>query len=366
MRGFRYTLPMRKAKPKLSGRPTAARPTPGSYRPGDVLSCALMHCPAVVAVTDATGIIEYVNAKFTEVTGYTEAEALGQGASLLKSGQMPAEHYAVLWQELAQGRDWTGEFHNRRKDGTFYWEKATISAVRDDTGAVRHYLKLAEDITRGKQLEADLRASFEALKAREEELQATCRQLAATTRALRRSERKLERISQQDELTGLLNRRGWQIELRRLEELARRQRFAVGILVIDIDHFKRINDRFGHAAGDRVLRECAALLRARLRASDLLCRYGGDELVVALPSATAKTTVRTAERILATVRRHPFGPINPELSVTFSIGAASANPARGDSFDETIRQADQALYAVKRNGRNGVALWQHDLEPVAG
>jgi diguanylate cyclase (GGDEF)-like protein/PAS domain S-box-containing protein len=315
-----------------------------------------MHCPATIVVTDAEGIIEYVNATFGAVTGYAASEAIGKTTALLKSGEMPEQHYRELWLRLGKGQDWIGEFHNRRKDGGLYWERATISAVRDAAGKVEHYLKIAEDITLRKQLEADLKASYESLKASKDELQATCKELQQATRALRKSERALQRLSQEDALTGLLNRRGLDVELRRVQALAERQGYGIGMLIIDLDHFKRINDQFGHAAGDRVLKGCAALLRSHLRASDLICRYGGDELVVVLPSADATTTRRTAERILKAVRQQEFRKGRTRLPVTVSIGAACASSVAGASLEQALKQADQALYQAKHNGRDGMAF----------
>jgi diguanylate cyclase (GGDEF)-like protein/PAS domain S-box-containing protein len=329
------------------------------------LSYAVMNGPAAVVITDAEGTIEYVNRKFSALTGYPRQEAIGQKASLLKSGLMPESCYRTLWRHLRKGEDWTGEFHNRKKSGETYWEQASISPVRDAAGRLRHYLKIAEDITERKRLEGDLRASLDTLRAHDAQLQATCKQLDAATRALKKSQSKLQRLSQEDALTGLLNRRGFDAELLRAKALAERQGRGIGFLIIDIDHFKQVNDRHGHAAGDRILKGCATLLRSRLRASDLICRYGGDELVVALPSADAETTRRTAERILAAVRKHDFSKAQAKLFITVSIGAACGLPAPGQSLEQVMKLADRALYRVKQSGRDGVAFWSSGDERSA-
>ena len=360
---FVYTRRMRK---KCSVKQTAAAQKKAGQELTEILTCAVMNSPATVVITGADGTIEYVNQKFSALTGYTPSEAIGQKASLLKSGLMPETYYRTLWRQLKKGAEWTGEFHNRKKTGEFYWEQASISPVSDAAGRICHYLKLAEDITERKRLEADLRNAVETLQKNEVQLRTTCKQLTATTRALKKSENKLHRLSQEDALTGLLNRRGFNSALQRLEALAERQQHGIGVLMIDIDHFKRINDQHGHASGDIILKAFATLLRSLLRASDLLCRYGGDEFVVALTSDDAETTRVTAERILAAVRQYDFLKGRAKLSITVSIGAAFTKTMRGQPFDDVLKQADHALYRIKRNGRNGVAFGASGKESDAG
>ncbi len=324
-----------------------------------------MNGPATVVITDAEGAIEYVNRKFSALTGYAASEAVGQKASLLKSGLMPESCYRALWKQLRRGEDWSGEFHNRKKNGEHYWEQASISPVLDADGTLRYYLKIAEDITRRKQLEADLRQSIETLQANETQLQATCKDLGAVTRELKKSQRKLQRLSQEDALTGLLNRRGFESELLRAKSLAERERHDIGFLIIDIDHFKLINDRYGHATGDRILKASAKLLRSLLRASDLICRYGGDEIVIALPAADAETTRLTAKKILTAVRQHAFSKGKTELFITVSIGASCGTPVQGQSLENMLILADRALYRIKRTGRNGMSFAMSGDAPAA-
>ncbi|MGA2130762.1 MAG: PAS domain S-box protein [Bryobacteraceae bacterium] len=127
------------------------------------LSTAVEQSPASVVITDLQGAIEYVNPKFTEVTGYTREEALGQNPRILKSGELPAETYRELWDTI-QTREWRGEFHNRKKSGELYWESASISPIRDENGKPNHYIAVKEDITIRKEMEAALRASAARLR----------------------------------------------------------------------------------------------------------------------------------------------------------------------------------------------------------
>jgi PAS domain S-box-containing protein len=123
------------------------------------LSQAVEQSPAAVVITDLAGRIEYVNARFTEVTGYSPAEVLGGNPRILKSGEAPSEGYGAMWRKLSAGEPWEGEFHNRRKDGTLFWERALITPIRDAEGRVTHYVALKEDVTREKAQEEALRRS---------------------------------------------------------------------------------------------------------------------------------------------------------------------------------------------------------------
>lgn len=119
------------------------------------LGRAVEQSPALIVITDTTGKIEYVNPKFTEVTGYAYAESMGQNPRLLKSGDKSREEYRQLWQTIGSGREWRGEFHNRKKNGELYWELASISPIRDVGGIITHYVAVKEDITARKQIEAE-------------------------------------------------------------------------------------------------------------------------------------------------------------------------------------------------------------------
>jgi len=121
------------------------------------LSRAVEHSPASIIITDPAGNIEYINPKFTELTGYTMDEVRGKNSQFLKSGETPNSVYQHLWQTITAGREWRGEFHNRKKNGELYWESASISPIFDDAGNITHFLAVKEDITSHRNLEAQLR-----------------------------------------------------------------------------------------------------------------------------------------------------------------------------------------------------------------
>jgi diguanylate cyclase (GGDEF)-like protein len=178
--------------------------------------------------------------------------------------------------------------------------------------------------------------------------------LAATTGAALRSTRRLavaEREARHDPLTGLLNRRALHTELDAEVHRARRLGYTLGVLMIDVDHFKSINDRFGHAAGDETLRRLGALLSDSLRRTDHIARLGGEEFAVVLPGAGPEATLVVAQKLRRGVVRLP------EPRITLSLGAAAQSSAELDA-QTLLARADLALYAAKRAGRDQVRLWE--------
>jgi len=167
-----------------------------------------------------------------------------------------------------------------------------------------------------------------------------------------RAERELQRLAAFDPLTEVLNRRAFMEFARRELSRARRSQEPCTLLMLDLDHFKRVNDEHGHAVGDRVLVECAAALRAALRAADLIGRYGGEEFCVLLPRTGLEEALETAERLRAAVAARPLGGL--ERSLTVSIGAAPCATQDPLSLDAAFARADEALYRAKARGRDRV------------
>jgi diguanylate cyclase (GGDEF)-like protein len=166
--------------------------------------------------------------------------------------------------------------------------------------------------------------------------------MAQLLRQVERQARRVRELSRQDELTGLPNRRAWNDELPRALEHARRDGAPVSVALLDLDHFKRFNDAYGHPAGDRLLKEAAAAWHGRLRTVDTLARYGGEEFIVLLPAADTAQAAEVLDRVLA---------VTP-LGQTFSAGVATWNGS--ETSDELIARADSALYAAKGAGRNRI------------
>lgn len=289
-----------------------------------MLSAAVEHSPASIVITDAQGTIEYVNPAFSRLTGYTAEEALGQNPRILNAGDQSPELYREMWETLQRGEDWRGEFHNKRKDGSLFWEMASLSAIQDRGGAIKHFVAIKEDITERKQLRD-----------------------------------RLEQMAQFDMLTNLPNRRMVLDQLAQIVSIAQRgsQRFA--LLFIDLDGFKRINDTYGHEAGDRVLKTVAARLSACIRISDIAGRMGGDEFTVILSVLTRyEDAGQVAEKILEALRRPITLPSGVQEQVGSSIGI-SVFPEDAQDGDGLLATADDAMYEVKRSGKNNYRFYQN-------
>ncbi len=166
----------------------------------------------------------------------------------------------------------------------------------------------------------------------------------------------LARLAAYDELTGAFNRLGLSYFLKSEVERSLRYREPLSALMIDIDHFKPVNDLHGHPAGDRVLRRIAGLISSNLRGSDLLCRYGGEEFLAILPHTGPEQAREVGERIRKEVEGASFQTGEAEVSLTVSVGAAPLDPAAKDPAKDMIVSSDRALYRAKREGRNRVRL----------
>lgn len=269
-----------------------------------------------VIITDAGGLIRSVNPAFTSITGYGEAEVIGRNASLLQSGRHNADFYRLMWAEIVLSDQWQGEIWNRRKNGEIFPEWLTISTVRDKAGRVQSYIGVFSDIS-----------------------------------GIKRAAEELERLAHYDPLTGLSNRLLLNAQLRHSLERAERHGELLGVMELDLDGFKNVNDTLGHPAGDKLLQIIAERLRHVLRAEDIIARLGGDEFAVvleALDSADSAGTV--AEKIIAAVAE-PLDLDGHSARVTTSVGIALF-PADGADATALLKAADTALYVGKREGRN--------------
>lgn len=293
----------------------------------NTLRRAIEQSPSVIVITNQNGLIEYVNPKFCALTGYSAAEVIGQNPSILKSGLESELLYQELWSSLLAGKEWRGEYRNRRKDGSVYWESAIYSAIHGEDGQITHFIKTAEDITARKQAEE---SHAEALD-------------------------QLYQAAHRDAMTGLLNRRGFAEHLERAWQLAVRHRQPMGCIIVDVDRFKTLNDAYGHLAGDEIIREVASLIARVTRASDVVGRYGGDEFLVVLPLSSSEETRLVAHRILEAVRAQMFCPSSHRLHGSVSVGVAHGLPGEElDSSEALVKRADLALYRAKQLGRDRV------------
>jgi diguanylate cyclase (GGDEF)-like protein/PAS domain S-box-containing protein len=285
------------------------------------LSLAIEQSPVSVVITDTDANIEYVNSAFEKVTGYSAEEVIGLNPRLLNSGKTPSSQFKKLWGAISNGKQWQGEFQNRKKNGEIFWEYAQFAPVVDNSGSIRHYLAVKEDITLRKQQE-DLilhQAHF-------------------------------------DTLTDLPNRF---LALDRLSQLlneAQRNDEVVAVLFLDLDDFKKINDSLGHETGDKILIEAAVRLRNVVRSGDTVGRLGGDEFIVLLGGLTDAADAQAIAENLLNRFKDPFRIDGRELILSVSIGIASF-PVDGDNDSELLRKADSAMYHSKELGRNAYSYF---------
>jgi len=281
----------------------------------------LEHIADGVMVIDARRAIVAINPAFTQITGYSEEEAVGQPSMLMRSGRHDEVFYEALWDELLRTGFWRGELWNLRKSGEVYLEWLTISAVRDTAGHNTHFVGVFSDITLVKQ-----------------------------------SQEKLDHMAHHDPLTALPNRLLFQDRLLHALQRAGREEESLAILFIDLDRFKNVNDTLGHHIGDELLKLVARELLARLREGDTLARLGGDEFILLLENVDGQYGASLVAEKLMTMFDQPFQVAGHELFVTCSVGI-SLYPNDATDLNMLIRNADVAMYQAKARGRNGYRFY---------
>jgi diguanylate cyclase (GGDEF)-like protein/PAS domain S-box-containing protein len=282
-------------------------------------------------ITDANGVIQRINLAFTESTGYSNEEIVGQTPRLLKSDRHEDAFYRNMWESLKQTGGWQGEIWDRRKNGQIYPKWLTISAIRDERGQITHYIATHHDITERKQ-----------------------------------AEDKIKELAFFDQLTGLPNRTLLQDRLKQALAASSRNDNFCALLFIDLDNFKTLNDTQGHDTGDLLLKQVAQRLLQGVREGDTVARLGGDEFVIVLSglnadqadAATASEVV--AEKIIAAHNQaYPLGTILHHSSASIGITLF-----KGDlvGIDDLMKQADLAMYQSKEAGRNRIRFFDPKLE----
>jgi diguanylate cyclase (GGDEF)-like protein len=200
----------------------------------------------------------------------------------------------------------------------------------------------------------------------EEEADAMPDPVSVIGRAYNRMRTHLETIVLTDPLSGCFNRRGLNQLAEREVARAIRQKKEIAVLAIDLDHFKRINDEFGHLTGDEVIREVGFLLRETAREADIVARFGGEEFTILAPESSEEGALILAQRVMEAFRKHNFRSLPPQMKITTSVGVA-ADLARADEVAKTLlARADEALYVAKRNGRDCAVLWHAGMRAFDG
>ena len=240
-----------------------------------------------IIVTDKDQIITSVNPAFTAITGYSPKEAIGRHPSLLSSGNHKEKFYYKMWEKINSADYWQGEIWNARKDGEIYPELLTISKVKDENGDVLNYIGVFSDIT-----------------------------------LMKNTQEKLEYIAHHDPLTMLPNRLLLEARLEHSIEWARRDNFKIAVLFLDLDHFKEINDAFGHSLGDEVLVNVAQRLKGLLKEKDTIARIGGDEFIIMLENYEDLIYLEKTIQGILGLFESPVLAKGRSFNLTCSIGVA--------------------------------------------
>lgn len=273
--------------------------------------------------------ISRINPAFTRITGYAEAEAVGQSLQLLAANQEDTNFYHEVFDSLEAQDFWKGEIWSRRKNGELYAELLSISVVRNAQQHIEHYIGVFADISQIKAHEAEL-----------------------------------DRVAHYDSLTGLPNRRLLSDRLSQSIKRAERSGKSSAICFLDLDGFKTVNDLHGHKAGDALLVRVTQNLQHVLRAEDTLARMGGDEFVVILSNvASPEECALILDRILAAIRQ-PVLIDGHTVHISASIGV-SLYPADNADPDTLLRHADQAMYLAKQAGKNRYQLFDPEIDRQA-
>ncbi|MFZ5428488.1 MAG: putative bifunctional diguanylate cyclase/phosphodiesterase [Thermodesulfobacteriota bacterium] len=282
-------------------------------------------CREGVTITTPEGLIERVNPAFTAITGYEPHEVLGQNPRVLKSDRHDQDFYAGMWRQLAETGRWEGEIWNRRKSGEAYPEWLSIRAVRDGAGRLSRYVSVFSDLT-----------------------------------DLKRHKDILLHEAYHDPLTGLPNRHLFLDRLNVVLRQSRSEGRPVGVICLDLDRFKTVNDSLGHVAGDIVLSEVGHRLSVLLRRADTLSRFGGDAFYMLLADLRdPEDAAHVAGRILTSLAR-PMEVRGHDLHVGASVGITIA-PADGDDPARLMQNAEMAMYRAKEAGRNNFTFFTEDL-----
>ena len=285
-----------------------------------------------IVVTDAHSHILSVNQAFTRLLGYTEAELLGQTPRAFKSGRHGKDFYQAMWQSLQQTGHWRGEIWNRRKNGEVFPERMSLSAVRDAQGDITQYVCMFTDISEE--------------KARQQQL---------------------EFLAHKDPLTGLSNRSWFGQELERAVQQSRQSGAKMAVLLLNLDRFKDVNDSYGHAVGDEVLKHIARQVQAALRPGDMIGRMAGDELIVVARDLHGHADAADiTERLIRAAAQPWHSPDGFAVVVGVSAGICMF-PEHADSTAGLLQGAHAAVYGAKegKGERSGWCFFNESMTAAA-
>jgi diguanylate cyclase (GGDEF)-like protein/PAS domain S-box-containing protein len=264
----------------------------------------------IISTTDTRGIITNISTAYCHITGYKKNELIGKKHSVLKHPDTPRTLYRDMWKTVTSGKRWDGEIKNLRKDGSEFWIKLLISPTFDEFGNIKCYTTINQDIT---------------------------------------DKKIIENLSIKDTLTNVFNRRQLDNLLEKEISYAQRYNTEFSLISLDVDHFKNINDQFGHLIGDKILVEISNILKQHTRKVDHIGRWGGEEFLIICPNSNLNVGENVALKLKSHIEKHDF-KIFKNITASFGISQYK----KGDNIDDILNRADNALYKSKNNGRNQV------------
>jgi diguanylate cyclase (GGDEF)-like protein/PAS domain S-box-containing protein len=291
-----------------------------------LLSAAMSKATQAIFITRQDGTIIWFNRALSDMSGYSPQEIMDSKPHMFSSGQYENKLWEEMWQTILQGRIWTGDLMNRRKDGSLYSVLQSITPLYDAQGQIGNFLCLQQDISEKKELE-----------------------------------RKIEYLAYHDVLTGLPNRTLFHDRMQQAINQAKRDQTEFSLLFVDLDGFKEINDSHGHAAGDQLLKMVAERLRACVREGDTVARLGGDEFIVLLRDVSADHGLKNVARKIIEHIARPYELDVCRSSITASIGI-SRYPGDAVLAEKLMTYADEAMYAAKHAGKNRYAIWRAPVQ----
>lgn len=289
----------------------------------------------IVSKANTKGVITYANDKFCELSGYSKEELIGKGHNIVRHPSMDREKFKDLWDTIKSKKTWHGVITNMAKDGSSYIVNSTVIPILDVDGDILEYIAIRHDITEFERTKEQLRNINKMMKSKVDELH------FMTT--------SLEEKATKDDLTGLYNRAKFEEIF--TEELTKAQRYndELSVVLLDIDYFKKINDTFGHQAGDVVLKELSTLISTNIKTIDVFARWGGEEFVILLPKTGLDGAVLFADKLRKIVKNFHFSEVE-KMTISCGVGEFEEYEDKLTLFEKI----DKALYVAKKNGRDRV------------
>ncbi|RTE66954.1 EAL domain-containing protein [Amphritea opalescens] len=293
------------------------------------VSKAVEFSPNMVLITRPDGEIEYSSPRFTEETGFTLDDVVGQNINMLHFEQPGETSYRDLWPRLVDQPDWGGILGNRKKSNELFWAQVNIAPIYDFMGQLTNYVVTLLDVTENRLISEQM--SYHA---------------------------------SHDQLTGLINRREFEMRLQSMFQHQRAPGCQHAFCFLDLDQFKVVNDTCGHVAGDELLRQIASILQSQVRSNDTLARLGGDEFGILLLNCSLEKAHEVAESLRDAIAEFKFCWEQQSFNIGVSVGVVAITE-HSANLTEVLKQADSACYTAKDAGRNRVHLYTVGNEMLA-